>query len=283
MSKYLVIAGHGRKRNGVFDPGASGFIGMGEYNYMKNKLFPTMKKYSDNNFIYYTESNVYSYGNIVALAREYGKNTKVIECHFDASSNQSAKGGHVIVYSGYKPDDMDLRLRNVINKHLGVRYTHRGYKGISGRSNLANVNRTAKGNVNFRLLELGFGTNRDNADTLLYNTDVLAKDLVQAIQGKPITVKPPVSTPVNNISQLVNEVLQGKHGNGEQRRKSLGSNYTKVQNEINKRFNIKPVIKSTRQLANEVLQGKHGNGEQRKQSLGSRFNEVQMEVNRLLR
>ena len=85
------------------------------------------------------------------------------------------------------------------------------------------------------------------------------------------------------IDQLVKETLAGKHGNGEQRKKSLGKNYTKVQNIINKMYaKAKPKPnKSIDQLVKETLAGKHGNGEQRKKSLGKNYHEVQSIINKM--
>lgn len=225
MSKYLCIAGHGKKKNGSYDPGAGGFVG-GEHSYMKNKLFPAMKKYANNDFIFIDNINVYDYKNLVSLAKTYGKDTKVIEFHYDASSSQSAKGGHVIVHQAYSPDSMDLRLRDVIDKHFGVKYNynHKGYKGVSGRGNLANVNRAKSGGVNYRLLELGFGTNRKDANVMLNQTDDLARRLVEAIKGSTVN-KPPTTTNPTKPSQpsklsndiIATKVLRGDYGNGQER------------------------------------------------------------------
>lgn len=184
MSKYICIAGHGKMRSGAYDPGAIGIVG-GEHKYMRDKLFPAMKKYAGSDFVFIDSYNVLSYGNLSNLARKYGKGSKVIEFHYDAFSNSTAKGGHVIIHEKYSPDSMDLRLRDTISKFMGVRYSHKGNNGISGRGNLGNVNRARHNSVNYRLIELGFGTNSKNANTMLNKTDELAKDLVSAIQGKP--------------------------------------------------------------------------------------------------
>ena len=191
MSKYLIIAGHGMQKNGAFDPGATGFIKRGEHRYMTEILFPAMQKYADDRFIFFSAYNVYSYGNINELAKKY--NASVIEMHFDATGNSNAKGGHIIVNRNFKPDDMDIRLRDALASTIGVfsAYKHRGYGGISGRSDLANVNRTGAGGINYRLVELGFGTNKHDADYMMNHVDKLAKALVEAIGGtKPISVKP---------------------------------------------------------------------------------------------
>lgn len=88
-----------------------------------------------------------------------------------------------------------------------------------------------------------------------------------------------------SVDELAKEVLAGKHGNGEQRKKSLGSRYDEVQKRVNEILSGKTTTneKTVDELAREVIQGKHGNGEQRKKSLGSRYAEVQARVNQLLK
>lgn len=110
------------------------------------------------------------------------------------------------------------------------------------------------------------------------------------LTGKPSAKPKPPSTKNKTIAQLVEETLRGDHGDGAARKKSLGSNYDKVQAEINKRLygsskpSAKPSspVKTVEQLAKEVVDGKHGNGQARVKALGARFNEVQAEVNRQL-
>ena len=129
-------------------------------------------------------------------------------------------------------------------------------------------------------------------------------DFLNMVSGGQIVVAAPKtkvkSTNVTNtkksISQMVQEVIDGKHGNGHvNRRKSLGiSNveYEKVRAEVNRRLGSgqtqksKPK-KSISQMANEVIAGKHGNGhESRRKSLGiskSEYEKVRREVNRRLK
>lgn len=293
MSKktHLVIAGHGTRRNGTFDPGATGYISKGEHRYMKENLFPAMKKYAGDNFIFYSKRNVYSYGDIVALARKYGASS-VTEFHYDAAS-QAARGGHVIIHNDYKPDKIDLAIRDAISSMVGIRYSHKGYKGISGRSNLANVNRTANGKVNYRMVELGFGTNRTDSDIMLKQTDAYAKKLVKAIDGGKVSAKPAPSKPTpskpapsKSINTLAKEVIAGKHGNGDKRKKSLGSKYDAVQAEVNRIAGgnkPKPKLKSNNTIAKEVIAGKWGNGSERSRRLkaaGYNPNAIQKIVNK---
>lgn len=299
MKRHLLIAGHGQRKDGTFDPGATGFITKGEHRYMKEDLFPAMKKYANDSFIFFDSYNVFSHGDIVALAKKYNADT-VTEFHYDASGSAQASGGHVIVYSHFKPDAMDLRLRDAIDSMAGVRYSHAGHRGISGRSNLANVNRTASGRVNYRMLELGFGTNAKDADVMLNQTDQYAKKLVEAIKGsksiKPSTPTPiPPSAPANkSISQMADEVEGMLHGSGHaNRQKSLGVNsatYAEVRAEVNRRAGVsapskpQPVAKSISQMATEVIAGKHGSGHSnRRRSLGisqAEYDKVRAEVNR---
>src|SRR5699024_3240296 len=96
-------------------------------------------------------------------------------------------------------------------------------------------------------------------------------DQVKSLDGtqgtstpKPTPSKP--SKPANKtIEQLADEVIAGKHGTGEARKKALGSNYQAVQNLVNKKLGVssksKPrPKKSINQMAQEVIAGKHGTG-----------------------
>lgn len=298
----LFISGHGKARSGRIDPGATGIISKGEHRYMKEDLFPAMKKYvGDADVVFFSEYDVYEHGNIVALANKYGKGTRVTEFHYDAGSSD-ASGGHVIVKFKYSADELDLRLRDAIDDMVGVRYSHNGVKGISGRDNLANVNRTAQAGVNYRLVELGFGTNKKDADVLVNQTDAYAKRLVEAILGKGVTakltpVKPKPIKPVAKpkpVKQSNHEVAQGVikgfYGNGSGRQKNVekaGYNFNAVQAEVNNILNVKPapVKKSNIAIANEVIKGGWGSGNDRKVKLeraGYNYNAIQNEVNRLL-
>lgn len=268
---HLLIAGHGKRKNGTFDPGATGIISKGEHRYVKENLFPAMKKHvGDADVVFFDDYNVYDYGDIVALAKKYGKDTKVTEVHYDAGDS-SANGGHVIVYSGYAPDALDLRLRDAIKSMIGVRYKHKGHEGISGRSNLANVNRTQKAGINYRLVELGFGTNTKDADVMVNKVDEYAKKLVEALLNEKVESKP-VATPVNKpvakpvkkaktIAQMAQEVIDKKHGNGhDNRRKSLGisaAEYEKVRAEVNRRAGVRTAPakpkKTIEQMARDII------------------------------
>ncbi len=227
MAKHLVIAGHGMQRNKTFDPGATGLITKGEHRYVSDDLFPAMKKFlpKNHNVVFFDKYKVSNYGNIVALAKQYNA-TQITEIHYDAAS-ASASGGHVIIYSGYSPDKTDLALRDVIKKKVGVRYSHKGHEGISGRNNLFNVNQTANAGITYRLLELGFGTNKNDAKVLTENVEEYAKELIKVIAGSSndkkaskqsggtTTVKPSkpkVKPTTTNNASKANLTVDGKWG-----------------------------------------------------------------------
>lgn len=176
---YIMIAGHGDG-----DPGARGYIQKGEHRYMKEDLFPAMKKYIPDGVkvVWIDNQNVYARNTLVSIARKY-KNPVIIEWHYDAFRGTQS-GGHVIVYGGFKADKIDLGIRDAIRKNVGLVYSHMGDAGISGRSDLANPNRAANAGINYRLVELGFGDHPKDAKVMTEQIDRYAKDLVQGIFGK---------------------------------------------------------------------------------------------------
>lgn len=90
---------------------------------------------------------------------------------------------------------------------------------------------------------------------------------------------------VKTVSELAQEVLDGKWGNGEERKQKLtqaGYNYNAVQSEVNRL--LAPAKKSNEEIAREVIQGKWGNGAARKQRLtaaGYNYSIIQAIVNKL--
>jgi hypothetical protein len=88
------------------------------------------------------------------------------------------------------------------------------------------------------------------------------------------------------VAEIAKEVIDGKWGNGEDRKKKLvaaGYDYNAVQAEVNLLLTGK---KTVTEIAKEVIAGKWGVGQKRKKRLmvaGYNYNEVQKEVNRLLK
>ena len=97
-----------------------------------------------------------------------------------------------------------------------------------------------------------------------------------------------------SIDELAQEVINGKYGVGEERKKALGNKYNEVQAKVNeillgakKSNENKPTSarKSNETIANEVIAGDWGNGSERKERLtkeGYDYDAIQKIVNKKL-
>lgn len=97
------------------------------------------------------------------------------------------------------------------------------------------------------------------------------------------------SSSKKSTTAIAKEVLEGKWGNGAERKSKLtaaGYNYDAVQAEVNRLLsNTSTPKKSITEVAKEVIRGDWGNGAERKQKLeaaGWNYDAVQAEVNKLL-
>ena len=93
----------------------------------------------------------------------------------------------------------------------------------------------------------------------------------------------------SKIEELAKEVIQGKWGNGQERKDRLtaaGYDYAKVQGMVNDILHgTTAKDKKLEEVAKEVIQGKWGNGQERKDRLtaaGYDYSEVQGLVNKML-
>ncbi len=104
-------------------------------------------------------------------------------------------------------------------------------------------------------------------------------------------IKNKLSPKKKTILEVAQEVLKGKWGNGQERKKKLtqaGYNYNKVQAKVNELVGGKstPAKKSNEEIAKEVIAGKWGNGAARKTKLekaGYNYSVIQALVNKLLK
>lgn len=90
-------------------------------------------------------------------------------------------------------------------------------------------------------------------------------------------------TATKSVSEVAQEVINGKWGNGDTRKKKLeaaGYSYSEVQAKVNELLGASSV--DIDQLARDVIAGKYGNGDARKKALGSNYTAVQKRVNEML-
>lgn len=80
--------------------------------------------------------------------------------------------------------------------------------------------------------------------------------------------------------ELAREVIEGKYGNGEDRKNALGDRYAEVQARVNEILAtvLEPSVDIV-DLVRKTIRGDFGNGEDRKSALGSNYDEVQRQVN----
>ena len=92
---------------------------------------------------------------------------------------------------------------------------------------------------------------------------------------------------MTNPNQIVQEVLQGRWGNGDARREKLqaaGYSWIEIQSLINKEFGVGPAQATNEEIAQEVLDNKWGTGIDRRNRItnaGFDYNTIQSLVNRL--
>ena len=276
---HLVICGHGQGKT-VYDVGAvNRSLNITEAQKVR-ELADAMKQHATKTH-FITDKNVYDFGNIASVSKGY---ESVTELHFN-SFNGQAYGTEVLIKDGFTPDKTDTALKNVLEKY----FKPRGFKYVDW---LYNANVMAKTGISYRLIEICFIDN--NADMAIFekNKQAIAHDLMEVIEERKITEKPkPTPKPTSTvktettgtsglgIEQLATNTVNGKYGNGEERKKKLGKLYESVQIVINERYKVISASQSHRLLAKEVLKGNLGNGDERKKNLGSYYSTVQVLIN----
>ena len=274
---HLVICGHGQGKT-VYDVGAvNRSLNITEAQKVR-ELAELMKQHATKTH-FITDKNVYDFKNIVSISKGY---ESVTELHFNAF-NTKAYGTEVLIKDGFKPDKTDTALKNVLEKYFKAR----GFKYIDW---LYNANVMAKTGISYRLIEICFIDNNNDMAIFEKNKQAIAREIMEVIEERKITVKPkPTQTSTVKtqttrtsglgIEQLATNTVNGKYGNGEDRKKNLGKLYDSVQIVINERYKVISASQSHRLLAKEVLKGNLGNGDERKKNLGSYYNTVQGLIN----
>ena len=274
---HLVICGHGQGKT-VYDVGAvNRSLNITEAQKVR-ELASIMKQHATKTH-FITDKNVYDFKDIVTVSKGY---ESVTELHFN-SFNSQAYGTEVLIKEGFKPDNTDTALKNVLEKYFKAR----GFKFVDW---LYNANVMAKTGISYRLIEICFIDNNNDMAIFDKNKQAIARELMEVIEDRKITVKPkptPTSTVKTEtagtnglgIEQLATNTVNGSYGNGDERKNKLGKLYESVQIVINERYKVISASESHRLLAKEVLKGNLGNGDERKKKLGSYYNTVQGLIN----
>lgn len=239
MAHIFIIAGHGDG-----DPGASG-NGYKEYERVR-ALAKKIKAYGGNNVTVGDTSRDWYKDNLIS-SLNISKDWQIIELHMDGASASSARGGHVIINSAYNPDKYDKALAEFISDILPGRSST-----IVKRSDLANPKRAAAKGYPYRLLECGFITNAQDVKIFNGQMDDIAKGILSVFgikasgsaagTSKPAESKPAASTGKKSTDTIAKEVIAGKWGNGNDRKKKLeaaGYNYNTIQNRVNEMLGVK--------------------------------------------
>lgn len=239
MAHIFIIAGHGDG-----DPGASG-NGYKEYERVR-ALAKKIKAYGGDNVTVGDTSRDWYKDNLIS-SLNISKDWQIVELHMDGASASSARGGHVIINSGYDPDKYDKALAEFISDILPGRSST-----IVKRSDLANPKRAAAKGYPYRLLECGFITNAQDVKIFNGQMDDIAKGILSAFgikasgsaagTSKPAESKPAASTGKKSTDTIAKEVIAGEWGNGNDRKKKLeaaGYNYNTIQNRVNEMLGVK--------------------------------------------
>ena len=239
MAHIFIIAGHGDG-----DPGASG-NGYKEYERVR-ALAKKIKAYGGDNVTVGDTSRDWYKDNLIS-SLNISKDWQIVELHMDGASASSARGGHVIINSTYDPDKYDKALAEFISDILPGRAST-----IVKRSDLANPKRAAAKGYPYRLLECGFITNAQDVKIFNSQMDDIAKGILSAFgikasgsaagTSKPAESKPAASTGKKSTDTIAKEVIAGKWGNGNDRKKKLeaaGYNYNTIQNRVNEMLGVK--------------------------------------------
>ena len=236
MSKLFIIPGHGA--------GDCGAVGNGYQEAERVRALAQRIKDFGGDDVVLSDFGLNSYRSNIIGKGLVPKGYKILELHMDSSEHSSAKGGHVIINGKFKADEYDNALANMISTMFPGRS-----QTIVGRTDLANVNRSASMGYNYRLMECGFISNAEDVQKFNSRIDELAKGILGCfnIGVKAETPNPtPTTAPARKtVDELAREVMAGLHGNGHENRKaSLAkqgyNNYEEVRARVNELSGIKP-------------------------------------------
>lgn len=196
-------------------------------------------------------------GNSVTL--EHANGCRTTYCHLDNGSNNHLKIGDIVNEGDKLGTDVIKTTGNSTGLHLHFA--------------IYNPNETYEGSHYMNPIDFMQGT----------------KKLIGYGETSSNPTTPSLDISNKSVDELAREVINGRYGNGEERKNALGSRYSEVQSKVNEILNGNKPVESTSQpntpsvdiltLVKKTIRGDFGNGSARKNALGSNYDEVQRQVN----
>lgn len=300
MAKVGIYCGHGKSTDGSFDPGTT-YNGKTEAALMMPITQYAVKHLRASGLTVYTDVDSGENNNINMVKQVEEANKKGVDVFVSLHCDwYKAPTGTLPLY--YPNSSKGKKLAECINKHV-MKDTGMGTRGLDDRSDLYELRLTDMPACIFECGSIKHDVDEwdTEAECEVYGKAVakgICEFLGVTFKGKTSsstskTASKPVTKPAakKSTTEIAKEVIDGKWGNGSDRKKKLeaaGYDYSKVQAKVNELLSGKKVSskKSTTEVAKEVIAGKWGNGETRKKKLkaaGYDYNAVQKKVNALLK
>lgn len=300
--KISVCIGHGKSQSGQYDSGA---VASG---YQEFKLARAIGKCLKQELSKYNCTvDLINYDGDKNLAERIKYvNSKGYDLNMELHLNAGGGTGPEVYYKHNSKQGKALAaaISKSIATNLGLKDRGAKTKLVSGQDYFGCVREIKC--MSF-LVETVFIDTKGDRDKVIYASgqEQCAKAIATAVAkyyglGRKETPKPaptpapsPKPTPSHKKSntEIAKEVIQGKWGNGAERKKRLedaGYDYAAVQKEVERLLagQKKPAKKSVDEVAREVIAGKWGNGAKRVYNLtkaGYNYVAVQKRVNEILK
>lgn len=277
--KILLISGHGAGDCGAV---GNGYKEADLTREVVNMLATKLKEYMTVD-IYNQSRNAYDDVNSGNLQVNFANYDYVFEVHFNAF-NGTAKGTEIYVTREEPATEVEEKIMQQLSKYFEIR-------GVK-RKNFNVIAKARKSGTSSALIEVCFIDNAEDMQIYQNNKDGIITAIVNGIvEGFSASKEKQETTqPTKSVNEIVDEVIAGKWGVGEDRKTRLrnaGYNYETIQSAVNSKLKgTTSNKKSLDTIAKEVIEGKWGNGNDRKNKLekaGYNYNEVQKRVNEILR
>ena len=300
--KISVCIGHGKSQSGQYDSGA---VASG---YQEFKLARAIGKCLKQELSKYNCTvDLINYDGDKNLAERIKYvNSKGYDLNMELHLNAGGGTGPEVYYKHNSKQGKALAtaISKSIATNLGLKNRGAKTKLISGQDYFGCVREIKC--MSF-LVETVFIDTKGDRDKVIYASgqEQCAKAIATAVAkyyglGRKETPKPaptpapspkPTPSPKKSNTEIAKEVIQGKWGNGAERKKRLedaGYDYAAVQKEVERLLagQKQPAKKSVDEVAREVIAGKWGSGAKRVYNLtkaGYNYVTVQKRVNEILK